>query len=87
VQSLADGISMVMRQFGDTLSKLGVERVVTTGVAFDPSVHEAIQHLETHEYPPGTVAHEVQAGYKLGDRLIRPALVVVAKAPSDRGVN
>ncbi|HMJ15342.1 MAG TPA: nucleotide exchange factor GrpE [Polyangiaceae bacterium] len=79
VQSLADGISMVMRQFVDTLGKLGVERLATVGQAFDPSVHEAIQQLETDEYPPGSVASEVQAGYRMGDRLIRPAMVVVAK--------
>ncbi len=81
VQSLADGIRMVMRQFMDTLAKLGVERVPSVGEAFDPAFHEAIQHLATEEYPPGTVAAEVQAGYRRGERLVRPALVVVAKAP------
>ena len=83
VRSLADGVNMVLRQFLDTLSKLGVERVETQGVPFDPTQHEAIQHLETTERPPGTVLHEVQAGYRAGDRLVRPAMVVVAKAPSD----
>ena len=82
VKSLADGVNMVLRQFLDTLSKLGVERVQAVGVPFDPSQHEAIQHLETSEQPPGTVVHEVQAGYRAGDRLVRPSLVVVAKAPS-----
>jgi molecular chaperone GrpE len=82
VRSLADGVNMVLRQFLDTLSKLGVERVQTQGVPFDPTQHEAIQHLESAEQPPGTVLHEVQAGYRAGDRLVRPAMVVVAKAPS-----
>lgn len=82
VRSLADGVNMVLRQFLDTLSKLGVERVQTQGVPFDPTQHEAIQHVETTEQPPGTVVHEVQAGYRAGDRLVRPAMVVVAKAPS-----
>lgn len=82
VQSLADGIAMVMRQFTDTLAKLGIERVESVGQPFDPAVHEAIQHLETAEQPPGSVAAEVQAGYRMGDRLVRPAMVVVAKAPS-----
>jgi molecular chaperone GrpE len=85
MKSLADGIGMVMRQFTDTLARLGIERVASVGNAFDPSQHEAIQQLETGEHPPGTVAAEVQAGYKLGDRLIRPALVVVAKAPVNGG--
>ena len=82
VQSLAEGISMVMRQFLDTLGKLGIERIETVGKAFDPALHEAIQQLETAEHAPGTVAAEVQAGYRLGDRLIRPAMVVVAKPPT-----
>ena len=83
VQSLADGIRMVMRQFMDTLSKLGIERAPSVGAPFDPAVHEAIQQLATEEHPPGTVAAEVQAGYRRGDRLVRPALVVVAKAPEN----
>jgi molecular chaperone GrpE len=82
VKSLAEGVNMVLRRFLDTLSKLGVERVQTEGLPFDPTQHEAIQHLETVDQPPGTVIHEVQAGYRAGDRLVRPALVVVAKAPS-----
>ena len=80
VQSLADGIRMVGKQFTDTLSRLGVERVATVGQSFDPAVHEAIQHLETSDFPPGAVAAEVLGGYKFGERLIRPAMVVVAKA-------
>ncbi|HTQ07232.1 MAG TPA: nucleotide exchange factor GrpE [Polyangiaceae bacterium] len=83
VKALTDGISMVTRQFLDTLGKLGIERVPALGLPFDPAVHEAVQHLETTEYAPGTVAMELQAGYRMGDRVIRPAMVVVAKpAPS-----
>ena len=81
VQSLADGIRMVMKQFTDTLGRLNIERVESVGKPFDPSVHEAIQQMATDEHPPGSVATEVQAGYRQGERLIRPALVVVAKAP------
>lgn len=83
VNSLAEGIQMVIRQFADALSRIGAERVVTVGQAFDPTVHEAIQHLETQEHPPGVIAAEVLAGYRMGDRLVRPALVVVAKPPAD----
>jgi molecular chaperone GrpE len=83
VQSLADGIKMVMRQFGDTLERVGIERVVTIGAAFDPTVHEAIQHLASRDHSPGTVMAEVQAGYRTSGRLVRPALVVVAKAPAE----
>lgn len=83
IQALADGIRMVMRQFVDTLGRMGIERVSSVGQPFDPSLHEAIQHMETTEYPPGTIAAEAQPGYRQGDRLLRPALVVVAKAPPD----
>ena len=82
-KALADGISMVLRQFLDTLGKLGIERVQSVGQPFDPAVHEAVQHLETTEHPPGVVAVELQAGYRMGERVLRPAMVVVAKgAPS-----
>jgi molecular chaperone GrpE len=79
VKALTDGISMVTRQFLDTVGKLGIERIATVGLPFDPAVHEAVQHLETADHTPGTVAMELQAGYRLGDRVIRPAMVVVAK--------
>ena len=79
VKALTEGISMVTRQFVDTLGKLGIERVAALGLPFDPTIHEAVQHLETTEYAPGTVAMELQAGYRQGDRVIRPAMVVVAK--------
>lgn len=81
IKGLVDGISLVMKQFRDALSRLGIERVESLGAPFDPGVHEAIQHLETTEFPPGCIAAEVQPGYRQGDRLVRPALVVVAKAP------
>ncbi len=82
VKGLVDGINLVMRQFRDALGRLGIERVESVGQPFDPSVHEAIQHLETNDFPPGSIAAEVQPGYRQGDRLVRPAMVVVAKAPT-----
>lgn len=82
VRGILDGIELVSRQFRDTLQRLGVERIKTVGEAFDPAYHEAIQQLETNDVPPGAVAHEVQSGYREGERVIRPALVVVAKPPS-----
>ncbi len=79
-KGLSEGITLVMRQFHDTLGRIGVERIDSVGKSFDPAVHEAIQHMETDEHPPGAVAAEVQAGYREGEKLVRPALVVVAKA-------
>ena len=83
VKALADGIGLVKRQFLDTLSKIGIERLQAQGVPFDPAFHEAVQQLETDEHPPGTVIHEVQAGYIQGEKLVRPAIVVVAKAKAN----
>ena len=83
VKALADGIGLVKRQFLDTLSKIGIERIKTQGETFDPAVHEAVQQFETDQHPPGTVMHEVQAGYRQGDKLVRPAIVVVAKAKAN----
>jgi molecular chaperone GrpE len=83
VKAFADGISMVLRQLTDTLSKLGIERVQAVGAAFDPVVHEAVQYVETDQHPPGAVAFEMQAGYRMGDRLIRPSVVFVARPPAE----
>lgn len=82
VRSLSDGIGMVMRQFVDTLERSGIARIAAVGAPFDPMVHEAIQQLESADLEPGTVAAEVQTGYRMGDRLIRPSMVVVAKRPA-----
>jgi molecular chaperone GrpE len=82
-KALAEGIALVMRQFADTLSKVGIERIAAVGKPFDPALHEAVQHMETSEFAPGTIAAEVQAGYRNTEKLIRPALVVVAKAKAN----
>lgn len=79
VKSVVDGLGMVMRQFESTLEKSGVTRVPSVGVVFDPQVHEAIQQVETDEHAPGTIVAEVQSGYVHGERLVRAAMVVVAK--------
>jgi len=83
VKALADGIGLVKKQFTDTLSKIGIERIKAQGLPFDPTFHEAVQQFETADHPPGTVIHEVQAGYMQGDKLVRPAIVVVAKAKAN----
>jgi molecular chaperone GrpE len=82
LKSLMDGLQMVQRQFKDALAGLGIERVGEVGVAFDPAEHEAVQNVETAEFPVGAVARVLQPGYRWKGRLMRPALVVVARAPS-----
>jgi molecular chaperone GrpE len=83
VKAVADGLSMVLRQFGDTLARTGITKVPTMGKTFDPQVHEAIQQVETEEHAPGTIVAEVQPGYVQGERLVRAAMVVVAKPKAD----
>jgi molecular chaperone GrpE len=78
-KAVADGVGMVLKQFQDTLAKVGIKRVPAVGVPFDPSLHEAIQQIETDDHPPGTIVSEVQPGYAMGDRLVRASMVVVAK--------
>ena len=80
VKALGEGIKMVLRQFQDTLVSLGIERVVSLGKPFDPAEHEAVQHVQSDEVPPGAVVQELQGGYRWQGRLMRPALVVVSKA-------
>jgi molecular chaperone GrpE len=82
LKGLVDGLQMVQRQFKDTLAGLGIERIGEPGTAFDPAEHEAVQNVETTEFPAGAVARVLQPGYRWKGRLVRPALVVVARAPS-----
>lgn len=81
VQAVATGVKMVVKQFQDVVGRLGVERIEAVGAPFDPNVHEAIQQVETADQPAGTVVAEMLTGYRWGERLLRAAMVVVAKAP------
>jgi molecular chaperone GrpE len=85
VKAMAEGLKMVERQFVDALGREGITRVPTVGHPFDPTVHEAIQQVESGDHVPGTVLAEVQPGYTQGDRLLRAAMVVVAKPKADAG--
>ena len=75
------GIDLIDRQFHDVLAKLGVEPVPTKGMAFDPNIHQAVQMMPTTEVPENYVVEELLRGYKLRDRLLRPAMVLVAQKP------
>jgi len=80
-EELRSGIELIDRQFHDVLCKLGVEPVPTKGVAFDPNIHQAVQTIPTTEIPENHVVEELLRGYKLHDRLLRPAMVLVAQSP------
>ena len=79
--SVRDGVQMILDQLLGVLRESGVEPVDAMGQPFDPNLHEALSQEETTEVEEGTVVQQVQRGYKLNDRLVRPARVVVAKAP------
>ena len=72
------GVEMILHQLEDLLRRHGVERVPALGEAFDPTVHEAVSRREDAEVGEARVVEEMQAGYRLHDRLLRPARVVVA---------
>ncbi len=72
------GVELINRQLGGVLEGLGVEVVPTVGERFDPHVHEAVATEETDAHEPDTVTQEMQRGYRLGDKLLRPAMVKVA---------
>jgi molecular chaperone GrpE len=75
------GVDLIDRQFHDVLSKLGVQPIAASGAQFDPTLHQAIQMVETTEAEDNHVIDELQRGYKLRDRLLRPAMVRVASNP------
>jgi molecular chaperone GrpE len=80
--ALRSGIELIRKQMEDVLTRLGVQTIPALGQTFDPRVHEAIEMVETTEHPDHQVIEELQHGYKLKDRLLRPAMVRVATNPS-----
>ena len=78
-----DGVQMILDQLLGVLKDSGVEPVDALGQPFDPNLHEALSQQETDEAEEGTVLQQVQRGYKLNDRLVRPARVVVAAVPGE----
>ena len=82
VESLQTGIAMVHQQFKKTLAEAGLEEVDASGQVFDPNLHEAVSQQETADVPEGHVVQQLRRGYKLRDRLLRPASVIVAKKPA-----
>ncbi|HTV65504.1 MAG TPA: nucleotide exchange factor GrpE [Bryocella sp.] len=79
LEEYRSGIELIDKQFHDALAKLGVEPVPAQGESFDPNLHQAVQMVETDEAEDNHVIDELQRGYKLKDRLLRPAMVRVAR--------
>ena len=79
IDALKEGIEMTIKDFLKTLEKSGLEAIPAEGEPFDPNVHEAIMQEERNDMEPNTVVQELQRGYKLHGRVIRPATVTVSK--------
>lgn len=75
------GMSMVQKQLTDFLSDNGLQPIDAVGQPFDPNLHEAIAHEKSSSVPEGSVARQTRRGYRLKDRLLRPAAVVVSSGP------
>jgi molecular chaperone GrpE len=80
VKALIEGVDLTERELMKVLEKYGVTKFSPAGERFDPNVHQAMYEVENSELPAGYVAQVIQAGYMLGDRVLRPALVAVVKA-------
>ena len=84
---IVDGVKMVLRSLLDFLKAQGVVPIVSAGQPFDPARHEAVDQVASDTYPPNTVVSEFHRGYLIGDRVLRPASVTVAKGFSDQRNN
>lgn len=84
-KAFLEGVRLVAKAFQDALARHGVSRVDTEGRSFDPTHHEAVAHLESDAHEPGMVIEEHRGGFRLNERLLRPALVSVSKGPGGAG--
>ena len=82
--ALRSGIELIRKQMDDVLSRLGVQAIPAQGSTFDPRVHEAIEMVESPDHGDHEVIDELQRGYKLKERLLRPAMVRVATNPTSK---
>jgi molecular chaperone GrpE len=80
MKKFLDGIELTERELMSVFQRHNIRKLETVGQKFDPNMHQAMFEIPTAERPPGTVMQEVQSGYAVGERCLRPALVGVAKA-------
>ena len=79
-EELIRGVQLTMKQLETSLNGFGAKSIAALGQPFDPNLHEAISQIPSAEHPPMTVLHDVERGYMLHDRVVRPSKVIVAKA-------
>jgi len=82
VEQLRSGVGFILKQMEDALKGLQVTAVETVGAQFDPRIHEALGSIETAEFPDHQVIEEIRRGYKIRERLLRPAMVKIAVNPA-----
>jgi molecular chaperone GrpE len=87
VKALIEGVELTERELMKILERNGVRKFSPQGEKFDPNFHQAMYEVPTSDQPPGHVAQVIQAGYMLGERVLRPALVAVSKAPVRSSAN
>jgi molecular chaperone GrpE len=81
--ALIEGVRATERMLMGVLERFGVRKIEALGARFDPHLHEAVMETDDHDHPPATVVGVVEDGYTIGDRLLRPARVIVAKQRAD----
>jgi molecular chaperone GrpE len=80
---LHQGFSLVQKQLQDFLREQGVEPIEAVGAVFDPNLHEAVSQMTSADHPEGQVCQQIRKGYRLRERLLRPAMVIVSKGPEN----
>lgn len=85
IEQVVKGVQMVRDEFLASLKREGIEPIDSVGQPFDPAVHDALQQIDSPDHAPGAVIREFEKGYKMGERLLRPARVIVAGAGSGGG--
>jgi len=83
-QTMVTGVNMIHQQLKSVLAEAGLEEIESQGKPFDPNIHEAVSQAESAEVPEGQVLQQLRKGYRLRERLLRPATVIVAKAPAPK---
>lgn len=78
INTVKESYEVCIKQLGDVLDKIGLKKIKAKGTEFDPNIHEAVMQTPSKDYPPHTIIDELQTGYMLHDRVLRPVMVNVA---------
>ncbi|HIS54769.1 TPA: nucleotide exchange factor GrpE [Candidatus Galligastranaerophilus gallistercoris] len=78
INTVKESYEVCIKQLGDVLDKIGLKKIEAKGTEFDPNIHEAVMQTPSKDYPPHTIIDELQTGYMLHDRVLRPVMVNVA---------